>query len=48
MSGMGLCVWTPDPQLVALFGKVVEHLGSGTLLQEVEIGGRSWAFIAQS
>lgn len=34
MAPTGSCVWTPGPQRVALFGKVVGPLGEGALLEE--------------
>lgn len=38
MSLIGSCVWTPGPQMLALFGKPAEPVGDGPTLEEVGAG----------
>lgn len=40
----GSSSWTLSPQLVPLFGEVVEYLGGRALLEEEHHWGRLWAF----
>lgn len=43
---VGSSVWTLGPQLVVLFGKIVEPFGDGVLLEEVIRCGKTRVFLS--